>query len=99
MWSVENPDERQEMQTEGMKENISCINDIIKNEEIIFLHSRIILGGVSQGCATARFTYVLMAGGTRLDGFIGRSSWMAFKEDLRKLDNRALYLTQQWAVA
>ncbi|CAM6002970.1 unnamed protein product [Sphagnum balticum] len=91
MWSVENPDERQEIQTEGMKESVSCINDIIKNEATIVPHDRIILGGISQGCATA--LYALMVGGIRLGGFIGLSSWMDFEEHLRKLaaDNYALY--------
>jgi len=91
MWSVEKPDERQEMQTEGMKESVSCMNDVIKNEASIVPHDRIILDSISQDCATS--LYPLMAGGIRLGGYIGLCSLVAFEENLRKLtaENYALY--------
>jgi lysophospholipase-2 len=41
---------------------------------------RIILGGISQGCATA--IHALLYGGIRLGGFIGLSSWLPIEPEI-----------------
>lgn len=75
MWDVEKHEERLELQTDGILESGSLIHEIIKNEMQSVPAGRIILGGISQGCATAAAT-VLMDCEHRLGGFVGFSSWM-----------------------
>jgi predicted esterase len=42
-----------------------------------------LLGGISQGCATA--IHALISGGTQLGGFVGLCSWMPFQEDIASI--------------
>lgn len=83
MWSVESPEERRQSQVDGLKESIAYIISIIRNEASIVVPERIILGGISQGCATA--IYALLFGGIRLGGFIGLCSWLPFQEEIHAL--------------
>lgn len=77
IWSVEEPEEKEELQFEGLRESVKGILSIIKEEAALVGPERIILGGISQGCATA--IYALLCGGTKLGGFIGLSSWLPFQ--------------------
>ena len=74
MWSVEKPEERPELQTAGLCESASSILDVICKEALEVSLDRIILAGISQGCATAIHT--LLAGNIQLGGFIGLSGWL-----------------------
>ncbi|KAL2062336.1 hypothetical protein VTL71DRAFT_6602 [Oculimacula yallundae] len=74
MWSVENPDERPELQCPDLGESAVVIMRLIRKEAKLISPEKIILGGISQGCATA--IYALLFGGMRLGGFIGLSSWL-----------------------
>ncbi|KAJ2955155.1 hypothetical protein NQZ79_g8798 [Umbelopsis isabellina] len=56
IWSVEEPEKRKELQRAGLNESIMFILDIINRETEIVPPSQIILGGISQGCATAIHT-------------------------------------------
>lgn len=80
MWSVENPSEREEIQKEGLRESISAILDIIYQEAKLVPLSRIFLGGISQGCATA--ILALLCGWMKLGGFVGLCSWMPFRDSV-----------------
>ncbi len=77
MWSVEDPSERKEIQIDGLRESVKEILDLIRAEATLISPDRIILGGISQGCATA--VHTLLYGGIRLGGFIGLSSWLPFQ--------------------
>jgi predicted esterase len=77
MWSVENHLEKNEIQIDGLRESVKEILDVIQTESVLISPDRIILGGISQGCATAIHT--LLYGGIRLGGFIGLSSWLPFE--------------------
>jgi lysophospholipase-2 len=60
-----------------LKESVQGILDLIQTEAALISPDRIILGGISQGCATAIHT--LLCGGMQLGGFIGLSSWLPFE--------------------
>lgn len=84
MWSVENPSERREGQGEGLKESILEIIEVVRSEAaMVGGVERVILGGISKGCATA--IYALLCGGIRIGGFIGISSWLPFEEDIKNI--------------
>jgi predicted esterase len=80
MWSVENHLEKNEIQIDGLRESVKEILDLIRTEAALISPDRIILGGISQGCATAIHT--LLYGGIRLGGFIGLSSWLPFEPEI-----------------
>lgn len=52
MWSVEEPQERSEIQVPGLMSSIETLTQIIKDEETLVPRSRIFLAGISQGFAT-----------------------------------------------
>jgi lysophospholipase-2 len=83
MWSVENPAEREEIQTDGLRESVEEILSIIRSEASLISPERIILGGISQGCETA--ILALLYGGIRLGGFIGLSSWLPLQSDIETI--------------
>ncbi|RDW60758.1 hypothetical protein BP6252_12141 [Coleophoma cylindrospora] len=86
MSSVEKPEERKELQLEGLKENIAAIKDIILSEASqfpTFSPDRIILAGISQGCATA--ILALLSSQIRICGFMGLSSWLPFSSEVEQL--------------
>ncbi|PVH86037.1 alpha/beta-hydrolase [Cadophora sp. DSE1049] len=77
IWSVENPDERFNIQIEGMRESVGEILSIVREEAAMVPVERIFLGGISQSAATA--IHALLYGGVKLEGFIGMCSWLPFK--------------------
>ncbi|MCJ1407661.1 hypothetical protein MMC19_001732 [Ptychographa xylographoides] len=89
MWSVENPSEKDEIQLDGLRESAKEILDLIRTEAVLISPDRILLGGISQGCATA--IHALLYGGIRLGGFVGLSSWLPFELEIttRMADNMA----------
>jgi predicted esterase len=80
MWSLENRSEKNEIQINELRESVKEILDLIRAEAVLISPDRIILGGISQGCATAIHT--LLYGGIRLGGFIGLSSWLPFEPEI-----------------
>lgn len=79
MWSVENHWEKVELQIDGLRESVKETLDIIRHESTLVSPHRIILGGISQGCATA--IHALLCGDVQLGGFIGLSSWLPFQPE------------------
>lgn len=77
MWEVRNPQERKDLQIDGLRVSVASILNVIRTEASIIPPERIILGGISQGCATA--IHALLYGGIRLGGFVGLSSWLPFQ--------------------
>ncbi|KAE9364610.1 hypothetical protein N431DRAFT_563885 [Stipitochalara longipes BDJ] len=80
IWSIEEPSDKKDFQIDGLRHSIGEILDIIRDEALLVPQSRIILGGISQGCATAIHT--LLYGGKKLGGFVGFCSWLPFQEDI-----------------
>jgi lysophospholipase-2 len=83
MWSVEDPEEQKDLQVQGLKESIAFIMDVIHQEAKLVPMERMILGGISQGCATA--IYALMAARVQMGGFIGLCSWLPFSKEINDL--------------
>src|SRR3954469_12152976 len=52
IWSVENPSEKEDNQILGLRESIGEILEVVRNEMKIVPPERIVIGGISQGCAT-----------------------------------------------
>ncbi|KAI2617651.1 phospholipase/carboxylesterase [Hypomontagnella submonticulosa] len=73
MWSVENPNEKAELQASGLKQSIEMILSIIEQEETYVPREKIFLGGISQGFATAYSASVLS--NKSFAGLIGLCSW------------------------
>jgi lysophospholipase-2 len=80
IWSLEETEERKETQKSGLRESVAFILEVMKNEIESVPAENIILGGISQGCATA--IHALFAGGIQLGGFIGFCGWMSFLEEI-----------------
>jgi lysophospholipase II len=83
IWSVEEPEGRKELQVDGLKESIGSILDVVYSEASLVPPEHIILGGISQGCATA--IHALMHCDIQLGGFIGLSSWLPFQEEIEAI--------------
>jgi predicted esterase len=63
-----------ELAVPGLGESIRQILEIIEQEAGIVPKERIILGGLSQGCATAILT--LLSSGLEIGAFIGWCGWL-----------------------
>lgn len=83
VWDINTPDEKQELMIPGLQESIQEIVGIIREEAETIPLDRIVLGGISQGCATA--IYTLLSSGLKLGGFIGLSSWLPFQNIVEAL--------------
>lgn len=91
--SLEDPDERADIQIEGLCETGSFLRELIEREAAVFAgepdggYGRIILGGLSQGCATGIFTF--LAGQDdkmrKLGGFAGMSGWLPLNGQLEQI--------------
>lgn len=78
IWSVEQPEERKDLQVEGLRESIAYILDVVHNHAGVS-PEKIFLAGISQGCATA--IHALLQGSVRFGGFIGLCSWLLFQDE------------------
>lgn len=93
LWSVEDLTLREGLQVNGLYESILYIRNIIDEEiQSGTPPENIILGGISQGYATA--IHVLLSGQHQLGGFIGVSGWIPFRTNLRAGDDnlRCFYM-------
>ncbi|KAE8343231.1 hypothetical protein BDV24DRAFT_172985 [Aspergillus arachidicola] len=90
-YSLEDPNTRTELQVDGLEESTRFLRGLI-DEEARLLHddySRVIIGGLSQGCATSVFCLLgdfLEDDRIRqLGGFIGISGWLPFEREISRL--------------
>jgi pimeloyl-ACP methyl ester carboxylesterase len=78
------PEEQGYMQKEGLREAVEHIEALISDEvQLGVPEHNIIIGGISQGCATA--LHVLLSHRTRLGGFVGMSGWLPFASSIRRI--------------
>jgi lysophospholipase-2 len=80
IWSLEDTEERKEMQKDGLRQSVAFIFEVVKKEMKNVPAEKIILGGISQGCATA--IHALFGGGIRLGGLIGFCGWLPFQREM-----------------
>ncbi|KAI8576233.1 hypothetical protein K450DRAFT_257763 [Umbelopsis ramanniana AG] len=83
IWSVEEPENRKELQVAGLTESVAFILNIIRDEASSVPPEHIFLGGISQGCATA--IHALMHCDIQLNGFIGFCGWLPFQEEIETI--------------
>lgn len=74
VWNLRKPDEKSELMIPGLRESIADIVEIIKEEAQTVPLQNIILGEISQGCATS--ILALLSSRLELGGFIGLCSWL-----------------------
>ncbi|PTB62301.1 Phospholipase/carboxylesterase [Trichoderma citrinoviride] len=75
MWSVENAEERIELQVPGLLSSVASIRALVKEEELLVPRKSIFLGGISQGFATAIATFFADGSGG-FAGLCGFCSWL-----------------------
>jgi predicted esterase len=82
--SIINPDQRQELQHEGLHDSATFIHEIIRQEAALVGMENVILGGLSQGCAAGLHVMLSLrcTPGQRLGGFFGMSGWLPFATQL-----------------
>jgi lysophospholipase-2 len=88
IWDVRDPEDRKELMLPGLQESIRQITDIIVEEAQILPLEGIILGGISQGCATA--ILALLSSEMHLGGFIGWCGFLPFQSAIEALDIRII---------
>ena len=77
IYSLTNPNSEEELQIDGLRESVAFVHGLIDKEVRVFGPSagdRIILGGISQGCAVAIMT--LLSGACGIGAFVGFNGWM-----------------------
>lgn len=86
-YSLDDPGQRTDLQVDGLKETAEFLRGLIDAEaRILGDHKKIILLGLSQGCASAIFT--LLGGcfgdsrANALGAFVGMSGWPPFEQEL-----------------
>ncbi len=77
VYSLTTPSDQEELQMDGLRDSTAFIHGLISDEVKILGPSRrdrVILGGISQGCATAILT--LLTGPRGIGAFIGFAGWL-----------------------
>jgi predicted esterase len=83
--SLDDPSYRNHTQLQGLEESSREIFHLINQERKKVPDEKIILGGISQGCAMGFIC--LLAMDFPLGGFIGMSSWLPFAAEIEGLTN------------
>jgi len=81
--SLDDPSHRSQTELEGIEESCREIIDMVGREALQVSHKNVILGGLSQGCATGLIA--LLALDFPLGGFVGMSGWLPFTGDIELL--------------
>ncbi|KAH7049348.1 phospholipase/Carboxylesterase [Macrophomina phaseolina] len=83
IWSVEEPEERKGIQIQGLSDSIASIGRIVAQEAFCLPANRIILAGISQGCATA--IHAMLQATCKMGAFVGFSSWLPFRKEVEEI--------------
>lgn len=97
-YSLEDPNTRTDLQLDGLEESSEFLRKLIDEEAGILLknpaisdgYGRIVIGGLSQGCAASVFCLLggfPSDGGEKmpLGGFIGMSGWLPLESEIAEL--------------
>ncbi|PGH08861.1 hypothetical protein AJ80_07731 [Polytolypa hystricis UAMH7299] len=98
---TEDPDARPDLMGEGLRASTAFIRGLVQEEALKLGRENVILGGLSQGCATALITMLLEIdgesgigdgdkdNGSRVEipvaGVVGMSGWLPFARDMEDL--------------
>ncbi|MCJ1436103.1 hypothetical protein MMC27_005481 [Xylographa pallens] len=91
--SLKDSAKREEVQIEGLRESSTMIHQIIMREMASIPCGNIILGGLSQGCATALYALLTFHDTTLEDGavrpaigaMVGMSGWLPFRKQIDEI--------------
>lgn len=84
IYSLTDPSLRQELQAEGLQQSVAFVRRLVE-QEISLVDGdagKIVLGGISQGCATA---IRAMLPSPKLGAFVGFCSWMPFPSHVQEI--------------
>ncbi len=90
IYSLTDPSEQEELQIGGLRDSVTVIHGLIADEVKTLGPShcdRIILGGISQGCATAMTT--LLTGPCGIGAFIGFAGWLPLMGCVKEASSKA----------
>jgi lysophospholipase II len=73
---------REELQVEGLQQSVAFIHQLIQAEAKHVPLANIVLGGISQGCATAVHA-MLSLKGQNIGAFVGFCGWMPFASSIQ----------------
>lgn len=105
VYSLQNTNERQELQVGGLRESVLQILSVLDNEIKLVGDdpSKVFLGGISQGMATTLFTFLCAPGRIRgaLGGVVAFCGWLPFSQQADDLLRRhqAQELLRQYATS
>ncbi|KAM5443421.1 hypothetical protein MferCBS31731_001742 [Microsporum ferrugineum] len=92
IFSLEDPGQRSDLQIDGLCETGQFLRKLIDDEACLLGdggHLKVVLGGLSQGCAAGVFTLLGGGFGARgdkaLGGFFGMSGWLPFAQQVRDI--------------
>ncbi|KAL8661875.1 MAG: hypothetical protein Q9168_008341 [Polycauliona sp. 1 TL-2023] len=83
-WSLETPDERKELQVEGLRESSAYIHSLLADAIKQVGANNVVLGGLSQGCAAALVALLTWDGEPVAAGF-GMCGWLPFRKQMEDI--------------
>jgi predicted esterase len=83
-WSLSNPAEREELQIKGLKGSCAFVHEILRAEIDMVGAENVLLGGLSQGCATSLVS-LLLWDGPPLKAIFGMCGWLPYQSRLQEI--------------
>ena len=83
-WSLETPNERRELQIQGLRESSAYIHSLLAREIKQVGAGNVVLGGLSQGCACALIALLTWNGEPIAAGF-GMCGWLPFRVQIEEI--------------
>ncbi|KAF1920878.1 phospholipase/carboxylesterase family protein-like protein [Ampelomyces quisqualis] len=80
-WSLTEPELKQHLQAQGLRETSAYLHDLLKEEIKIVGASNVVLMGLSQGCA-ASIIAMLLWRGERIGALVGMCGYVPFRKGM-----------------
>jgi predicted esterase len=91
---VQDPQNSPEVQRPGLEESKTRLLRVIEEEAGEVGREKVILAGISQGCATA--IYTLLTTGIRVGGFFGLCGWLPLRDEVQRIVKATGWLRELW---
>jgi predicted esterase len=91
---VQDPQNSPEVQRPGLEESKTRLLRVIEEEAGEVGREKVILAGISQGCATA--IYTLLTTGIRVGGFFGLCGWLPLTDEVQRIVKATGWLRELW---
>lgn len=85
IYSLTEPSLEEELQIDGLSKSVAFMQRLVKEEARLLGptgHDRVVLGGISQGCAVA--VTALMTGMCGIGAFVGFNGWMPLADSIQE---------------